>query len=138
MNPSNPNLREYPRIIPLGSEPPDCQQCGHIMVFRTAKRGAFQGTKFWGCSMFAKGNCRGTRESEQVHEWDNYTGNDPNVLEYRRVVFERDQRMRALENERRRQKRALERMKILSDTVVGKFNLELEESLQAMAKELVA
>ena len=46
--------------------------------------------------------------------------------------------MRALENERRRQKRALERMKILSDTVVGKFNLELEESLQAMAKELVA
>ena len=87
MNPSNPNLREYPRIIPLGSEPPDCPQCGHIMVFRTAKRGAFQGTKFWGCSMFAKGNCRGTRESEQVHEWDNYTGNDPNVLEYRRVVL---------------------------------------------------
>jgi hypothetical protein len=36
---------------------PNCPKCGSAMVLRTAKSGANQGEKFWGCSTFPQ--CRG-------------------------------------------------------------------------------
>lgn len=41
---------------------PLCPQCGGEMVLRTAKRGANQGEKFWGCPNYPQ--CRGTRKYE--------------------------------------------------------------------------
>lgn len=45
-----------------GTRPaPDCPLCGAPMVMREARTGPLAGTKFWGCSQFARTRCRGTR-----------------------------------------------------------------------------
>jgi hypothetical protein len=44
-----------------GSEP-RCPECGAPMVLRVARRGEFQGKRFYGCSNFPA--CRGTRSLE--------------------------------------------------------------------------
>jgi restriction system protein len=54
--PPSPNQTE--RGIPPR---PRCPKCGNGMVLRSAKTGVHAGQKFWGCLMFAKTNCRGTR-----------------------------------------------------------------------------
>ena len=46
---------EIPIAMPNGQ--PTCPKCGNDMVLRTAKSGANQGEKFWGCSRFPQ--CRG-------------------------------------------------------------------------------
>jgi len=38
---------------------PVCPACGAAMVRRTAKRGTYAGSTFWGCSLYPR--CRGTR-----------------------------------------------------------------------------
>jgi hypothetical protein len=40
-------------------DPPSCPTCNSAMVIRTARRGANQGSKFWGCPRYP--DCRGTR-----------------------------------------------------------------------------
>ena len=46
----------------VGVENPEpCPFCGAEMVLRRAKRGRNEGSQFWGCSMFSKTKCRGTR-----------------------------------------------------------------------------
>lgn len=42
------------------SDVPPCPDCGRPMAKRTARRGANQGSSFWGCSTYPQ--CRGTRE----------------------------------------------------------------------------
>jgi restriction system protein len=47
-----------------GTEAPPtlvCPLCGAEMMKRTAKRGAYAGEPFWGCSNFRNTGCRGTR-----------------------------------------------------------------------------
>ena len=46
-----------PPVIQEVKAAPNCPKCGSEMVLRTAKNGANQGEKFWGCSNFPK--CRG-------------------------------------------------------------------------------
>jgi hypothetical protein len=43
---------------------PTCPKCGSEMVLRTAKNGANQGGKFWGCSKYP--NCRGILKVETM------------------------------------------------------------------------
>ena len=40
---------------------PHCPICNRVMVARTARRGARQGSSFWGCLAYP--DCRGTRET---------------------------------------------------------------------------
>jgi len=44
----------------LGGDNPHCPRCGHLMVVRTAQKGAHTGNMFWGCSSYPA--CRGTRK----------------------------------------------------------------------------
>jgi hypothetical protein len=48
-----------PRPQPSATTAPNCPNCGHKMVRRTARRGPNAGRAFWGCSTYP--NCRGTR-----------------------------------------------------------------------------
>jgi restriction system protein len=41
---------------------PNCPQCDARMVMRQARSGAAAGKQFWGCSLYGKSKCRGTRE----------------------------------------------------------------------------
>ncbi|MDB5931774.1 MAG: restriction endonuclease [Polaromonas sp.] len=41
---------------------PDCPACGAPMVLRQARGGSTPGKQFWGCSRYAQGHCRATRE----------------------------------------------------------------------------
>jgi restriction system protein len=43
----------------IGTDVPNCPNCGSEMVGRTAKRGSNAGSQFWGCSQYPR--CRGTR-----------------------------------------------------------------------------
>ncbi|MEY2559414.1 MAG: restriction system protein [Verrucomicrobiota bacterium] len=43
------------------SEAPHCPICNAPMVKRTAKRGAREGSEFWGCRNYPE--CRGTRDT---------------------------------------------------------------------------
>lgn len=43
-------------------EVPTCPICGAPMVLRTARRGKYQGNRFWGCSTYGRTRCRGTRK----------------------------------------------------------------------------
>ncbi len=45
---------------------PRCPRCGNEMMLRTAKRGANQGEKFWGCSKYP--DCRGILEFQRIEE----------------------------------------------------------------------
>lgn len=51
-----------PDSAPADQAPPDCPLCGAPMVLRQARQGATAGKQFWGCSRYAQGQCRGTRE----------------------------------------------------------------------------
>ena len=43
---------------------PACPKCGAAMLLRQARQGATAGRQFWGCSRYAQGGCRGTRQLE--------------------------------------------------------------------------
>lgn len=49
-------------IIKDANSTPCCPKCGGEMILRTAKNGANEGGKFWGCSGFPK--CRGILKFE--------------------------------------------------------------------------
>jgi hypothetical protein len=51
-----------PQKVNSEKNAPRCPKCGSEMVLRTAKSGANQGEKFWGCSNFPQ--CRGTLKYE--------------------------------------------------------------------------
>jgi hypothetical protein len=58
----NPYLTSSKQQMPVSlvvdaELPPSCPKCGSEMVLRTAKSGANQGEKFWGCTKFPQ--CRG-------------------------------------------------------------------------------
>ena len=55
-------LNAGPDSAPADQAPPDCPLCGAPMVLRQARQGATAGKQFWGCSRYAQGQCRGTRE----------------------------------------------------------------------------
>lgn len=46
------------------AHPPACPQCGAAMLLRQARQGATAGRQFWGCSRYAQGGCRGTRQAD--------------------------------------------------------------------------
>ncbi len=45
-------------VVQVANGSPNCPKCGTEMILRTAKSGANQGEKFWGCSNYPQ--CRGT------------------------------------------------------------------------------
>jgi restriction system protein len=49
-----------PILLDNPSEAPSCPQCGSKMVLRDAKRGAYAGQSFWGCSQYPR--CSGIRQ----------------------------------------------------------------------------
>jgi predicted RNA-binding Zn-ribbon protein involved in translation (DUF1610 family) len=51
-----------PTIAQTSKPAPRCPKCGSEMVLRTAKSGANQGGKFWGCSNYPQ--CRGIKNFE--------------------------------------------------------------------------
>lgn len=53
---------EISKTKPEGPSTPVCQKCGKPMVTRTAKKGAYAGKQFWGCSAFPY--CRFTKPLE--------------------------------------------------------------------------
>ena len=55
-------LDASPDSTPAEQASPDCPLCGAPMVLRQARQGATPGKQFWGCSRYAQGQCRGTRE----------------------------------------------------------------------------
>jgi hypothetical protein len=50
-------IPQSPQVAPISDKPPRCPKCGSEMVLRTAKSGANQGERFWGCPNFPR--CRG-------------------------------------------------------------------------------
>ena len=65
-------VASFARPAPLAATPasevsaapaaPNCPQCNAPMVIRQARSGAAAGKQFWGCSLYGKNKCRGTRE----------------------------------------------------------------------------
>jgi hypothetical protein len=58
----NPYLGSGKQAVPsiqvtTANTQPSCPKCGSDMVLRTAKNGANQGEKFWGCSRFPQCRC---------------------------------------------------------------------------------
>ena len=57
--------KETPVVQPVVTQPvstnPSCPKCGGEMILRTAKSGANQGEKFWGCSHYPQ--CRGVMKA---------------------------------------------------------------------------
>lgn len=62
LDPNEADTQTQPVIAEVQSKSPLCPKCGGEMVLRTAKRGANQGEKFWGCPNYPQ--CRGTRKCE--------------------------------------------------------------------------
>ncbi|MCX6082271.1 MAG: DUF2726 domain-containing protein [Chloroflexi bacterium] len=58
-----PTPAPLPKIVQPASTNPACPKCGSEMILRTAKNGANQGDKFWGCSNYPK--CRGVLKFEK-------------------------------------------------------------------------
>lgn len=58
-----PTPAPLPEILQPASTNPACPKCGSEMILRTAKNGANQGDKFWGCSNYPK--CRGVLKFEK-------------------------------------------------------------------------
>ena len=52
--------QEAPALKTAVEAEPSCPKCGSAMLLRTAKSGANQGEKFWGCSKFPQ--CRGMQK----------------------------------------------------------------------------
>lgn len=50
------------RTDPSDRSAPICPTCGKGMVFRTARKGAFAGSRFWGCVGYPE--CKGTRPTD--------------------------------------------------------------------------
>jgi restriction system protein len=50
-----------PPASPGAPPTPECPLCRAPMVMREARTGPLAGTRFWGCSQFARTRCRGTR-----------------------------------------------------------------------------
>ena len=76
----------------MNQSPPDCPQDGLKMVLRTARKGRYAGSQFWGCSRFP--------ECKEILPFDDprtYT----DIIKEKLALLEREQQIEAEERQRR-------------------------------------
>ena len=92
----------------MNQSPPDCPQDGLTMVLRTARKGRYAGSQFWGCSQFPEckeilpfdGNEGGDDHGESNSNSRTYT----DKLKEKLTLLERENREKSLEKYRETKK----------------------------------